>query len=111
MVHEDIDLVRRSLRGERDAFEDLVRKYQDAVYGLAFRGYAEALMRLSHGYSDAHQQEKANEYKQKALKIYEEIGDLGGQAEIWMWMRLSVLVINIYFSRSVNSMDLNPDDV
>jgi RNA polymerase sigma-70 factor (ECF subfamily) len=36
LVHEDIDLVERSLQGERDAFEDLVRKYQDAVYGLAF---------------------------------------------------------------------------
>ena len=54
------------------------------------RGYAGALMRLSHDYSDAHQQEKANEYKQKALKIYEEIGDLGGQAEIWMWMGADV---------------------
>jgi RNA polymerase sigma-70 factor (ECF subfamily) len=54
--------------------------------GESKRGYAEALMRLSHGYSDVDQKEKANEYKQKALKIYEEIGDLDGQAEIWMWM-------------------------
>jgi len=54
--------------------------------GESKRGYAEALMRLSHGYSDADQKEKAAEYKQKARKIYEEIGDLAGQAEIWMWM-------------------------
>ena len=36
MTQEDINLVRRSIQGEQDAFEDLVRKYQDAVYGLAF---------------------------------------------------------------------------
>jgi len=36
LTQEDIDLVRRSIQGEQDAFEDLVRKYQDAVYGLAF---------------------------------------------------------------------------
>ncbi len=36
MTQEDTNLVRRSIRGEQDAFEDLVRKYQDAVYGLAF---------------------------------------------------------------------------
>ncbi len=36
MAQEDIELVRRSIQGEQDAFEDLVRKYQDAVYGLAF---------------------------------------------------------------------------
>jgi RNA polymerase sigma-70 factor (ECF subfamily) len=49
-------------------------------------GYARALMRLSYDYSRAGQKEKAAEYKQKALKICEEIGDLGGQAESWMWM-------------------------
>lgn len=54
-------------------------------------GYAGALMRLSHDYSRAGQKEKAAEYKQKALKIYEEIGDPAGQAEIWMWMGGDVL--------------------
>ncbi len=49
-------------------------------------GYAGALMRLSHDYSNAGQKEKAAEYKQKALKMYEEIGDPAGQAEIRMWM-------------------------
>ena len=36
MTQEDTDLVRKSIRGDQRAFEDLVHKYQDAVYGLAF---------------------------------------------------------------------------
>ncbi|MFC1713810.1 sigma-70 family RNA polymerase sigma factor [Candidatus Poribacteria bacterium] len=36
MVYDDADLVRRTLEGEQDAFEALVRKYQDAIYGFAF---------------------------------------------------------------------------
>lgn len=33
---EDALLVTRSLQGERRAYESLVRKYQNAVFGLAF---------------------------------------------------------------------------
>ena len=33
---DDALLVAKSLRGERRAYEDLVRKYQNAVFGLAF---------------------------------------------------------------------------
>ncbi|MFC1715178.1 sigma-70 family RNA polymerase sigma factor [Candidatus Poribacteria bacterium] len=36
MAHDNVDLVQRAIQGERDAFEELVRKYQDAIYGLAF---------------------------------------------------------------------------
>lgn len=36
MIKDDIDLVEKAIQGEREAFEGLVRKYQDAVYGLAF---------------------------------------------------------------------------
>ena len=36
VVYDDADLVRRTLEGEQDAFEALVRKYQDAIYGFAF---------------------------------------------------------------------------
>lgn len=36
MIHNDADLVRRTLEGEQDAFEALVRKYQDVIYGYAF---------------------------------------------------------------------------
>jgi RNA polymerase sigma factor (sigma-70 family) len=36
MVNDDTDLVMRTIQGEENAFEGLVRKYQDAVYGLAF---------------------------------------------------------------------------
>ncbi|MBM3241631.1 sigma-70 family RNA polymerase sigma factor, partial [Candidatus Poribacteria bacterium] len=36
MIYDDIVLVNRTLQGEQDAFEALVRKYQDAIYGLAF---------------------------------------------------------------------------
>lgn len=33
---DDTDLIKRASQGEHEAFEYLVRKYQDAVYGLAF---------------------------------------------------------------------------
>jgi predicted DNA-binding protein YlxM (UPF0122 family) len=49
------------------------------------RGYAWALLRLSGDYSDVGRRDKAAQCKRKALQIYEEVGDLAGQAEIWMW--------------------------
>jgi RNA polymerase sigma-70 factor (ECF subfamily) len=35
-LNEDTYLVTKALQGEQDAFDTLVRKYQDAIYGLAF---------------------------------------------------------------------------
>jgi RNA polymerase sigma-70 factor, ECF subfamily len=36
-MDEDLDLITRTEAGERDAFDDLVRKYQKPLYSLLFR--------------------------------------------------------------------------
>ena len=75
---------KETLRYHEQALE-LERKEEDKL------AYARSLLRLSYDYSNADQKEKATEYRQKALEIYEEIGDLAGQAEIWMWEAGAVL--------------------
>lgn len=49
------------------------------------RGYAHALLRVSH-HAGPDRKERSVEYKQKALRIYEELVDLVKQAEVCMWL-------------------------
>lgn len=64
-------------------------KYHEQVVKLAEeegdrRVYAEYLLGLSHDYSHR-THEEMERCLQKALEIYEELGDIGGQAEVWLW--------------------------
>src|SRR5260370_2119453 len=36
-LHEDVVLVHRTLRGDHDAFAELVAKYKDPVFNVAYR--------------------------------------------------------------------------
>lgn len=78
------DAVRFPL-GEKEALKYHEQALELEEKGSDKRGYAKALLRLSHDYSNAGYKEKAAEHRQKALKIYEEMDDLAGQTEIWMW--------------------------
>lgn len=76
--------------------DEALRHYEQALELAKTVGdeadYAGKLVSLSGIYS--HSKEKSAEYKQKALKIYEDIGDLMGQAEIWMWQGFDIIVSN-----------------
>jgi tetratricopeptide (TPR) repeat protein len=66
-------------------FLELAEKIDDK------REYAEALVRLAYDYSEDGQDEKADEYTKKAMKICEDIGYVELQAEIMMDMAHSAL--------------------
>jgi len=79
MFSNDVDLVERTLQGEQDAFESLVRKYQDAVYGLAFH--------LTGDFTDAQ--------------------DVAQQAFVTAYLRLSQLKDPVRFVSWLNKITVN----
>lgn len=86
-----VDVVRFPL-----GMDEALRHYEQALELAKTVGdeadYAGKLVSLAGVYS--HSREKSAEYKQKALKIYEDIGDLMGQAETWMWQGFDIIVSN-----------------
>jgi RNA polymerase sigma-70 factor (ECF subfamily) len=69
----DQALVARATAGDDRAFEDLVLKYQDRVYGLALR-----LTRRP---------EEAEDVTQEAfLKAYRALGDFKGRSQFYTWL-------------------------
>jgi len=70
---EDIILVRRSVRGERDAFDVLVEKYYRKIYNLAYRFVGDA--------------EEANDLAQEIFTAaYQNLKKFRGDAKFSTWL-------------------------
>lgn len=70
----DVQLVQRTQQGEAEAFGEIVRRYQDAVYGLA--------VHLVHDFTDA--QDVA---QQVFIRAYERLAQLRHPEKLPAWLR------------------------
>ncbi len=73
MQIDDDQLVRRSQKGDIDAFEQLIAKYQQKIYNIAYR-----LMANSHDASDLAQE--------ALIKVYKSIGSFRLDASFSTWI-------------------------
>jgi len=88
-MDEDLDLIARTESGDRDAFNELVRKYQKPLYSLLYR------MVSSH--------EDASDLLQKTfLKAFTGLGSFERRARFktWLYQIAINLAKNIYRDRS-----------
>ena len=98
MSPKDAELVKRCLRGDRDAFGLLIRRYQDAVYGLALsytRDFAEA-----------------EDLAQEAfVSAYLELGTLRDPSKFGSWLKSMVVHLCQNWRRSHSGKMVPIDEV
>jgi RNA polymerase sigma factor (sigma-70 family) len=100
----DLELVRRTQRGQIDAYDELVRRYQERIYATLYH------MTANH--------EDANDLTQEAfIKAYQALHSFKGDSSFYTWVyRIAVnRTINFLKQRknrvhmSLNDLDLNPE--
>ena len=97
----EAELLKRAVGGEREAFGDLVERYQDRVYNLAFR-----LAGRHHGALDLSQEAFA--------KAFAAIGRFRGASGFFTWIYRIVLNLHMNRERSLagkaekKTLSLNP---
>jgi len=86
-TYEDFDLIRRFLKGEEQAFSELVRKYQKRAYYLAYR--------FTHNHHDA------DDLSQEAfIKAYNSLKNFKGGSSFFTWFyRITTNLCINYLSR------------
>ena len=88
-MDEDLDLINRTITGEREAFNELVLKYQKPLYSLIFR------MVSSH--------EDASDLLQKTfVKAFSGLGSFEGRSSFktWLYQIAINLAKNVYRDRA-----------
>jgi len=94
-LNDDTYLIEKVLQGEQDAFDALVRKYQDAVYGLAFH--------LVGNFADAQ-----DITQQAFIKAYLKLNQLKDQSRFIHWLkRITVHECIIWIRRQKNIYQLH----
>ena len=86
MEHSDRELIRACQRGDREAFREVVERYQRKIVGVAI--------------GMVHNQEDALEIAQEAfIKAYENIGRFKGESSLYTWLYRIVVNLAIDFRR------------
>jgi RNA polymerase sigma-70 factor (ECF subfamily) len=82
----DFELVQRSAKGDESAFEELVRKYQQKVYAIA--------------YGISHSRQDALDISQEVfIKIYKKLKDFRGASSFYTWLYRITTNLSIDFQR------------
>ncbi len=98
---DEAELLRQAVSGEREAFGQLVERYQDRVYNLAFR-----LTGRHHGALDLSQE--------AFVKAFAAIGRFRGESGFFTWIYRIVLNVHMNRERSLagkaekKTLSLNP---
>ncbi len=82
----DFQLVARAARGDQDAFEELVKKYQQRVYTIA--------------YGISHNQQDALDISQEVfIKVHKKLKDFRGASSFYTWLYRITTNLSIDFQR------------
>jgi len=82
-IRDDAELIKDTLNGRPEAYEDLVKRYQDRIYNL--------LLRLCRNAQDA------DDLTQEVfIKVYDSLGEFEGKSSFYTW--LYRIAANAYYS-------------
>jgi len=82
----DLELVQKASKGDADAFEELVKRYQQKVYGIAYG--------ISHDHQDA-----LDISQEVFIKIYKKLKDFRGASSFYTWLYRITANVAIDFQR------------
>lgn len=96
-VTEDEKLIFRCKNNEREAFDELIEKYRDKAYGIAF-----SVVRNANDAVDVAQE--------AFIKVFENIGSFKGDSRFYTWLYRIVFNVGVDYARRKKNPGISLDD-